>query len=222
MRLWFAIYLAWLIGLALVFQAAFTRFELGDLSAMRYWALAGMGIYMSLCNIFMPMPTTWIVMLVASEGVLPGVSAAGRILLVGSLGALSTAMANLNEYHLLGYFLRARLVRRIRRARVVEWAVRWFDISPFQTLTLISFIPIPVDVVRWLAILRQYPRLRFAGAYFAGRWLRYAGLASLSVGLTLTFWNILAVQACLVGAFLVRVGWNVARRRRMRPAPLPA
>jgi len=217
LRLWFAVYLLWigaLVGLALLM---FARYEGGDGSAAGLWLLALAAFYLSLCNTLMPLPTAWIVMLAACEQLGLFESAALRVLLIAVVGATATMMANLNEYHVLGYVFRARLGERVRQTRAYRWAVRWFDVAPFQTLALVAFVPIPIDVVRFLAILRGYPRRRFAAAYWLGRCLRYALLAGLSAGLRLGPWDIALIQVALILALAARL---VLRFRR-EPAGTP-
>jgi membrane protein YqaA with SNARE-associated domain len=215
LRLWFAAYLAWMSGLLTVALLTFGRYEAGDPTALALWLLALTGFYVSLCNSLVPLPTAWIILLAASGDVMLFESALLRIAAVAAVGASATMMSNLNEYHIFGYFLRARLGDRIRRTHVYRWAIRWFDVSPFQTLTLIAFIPIPVDFVRWLAILRRYSRPRFAAAYWLGRLLRYGLLAGVSVVLALGVREIILIQVGIVvvlGARLLRVALRGAAR----------
>lgn len=218
LRLWFGFFLAWMIGLFAIALLMFTRYEAGDSRSLALWLLALAGFYISLCNTLVPLPTTWIILLLASDSVNLFESNPLRIAVVAVLGATTTMIANLNEYHIFDYFLRARLGERIRRTRAYRWAVRGFDASPFQTLTLIAFVPVPVDPVRWLAILRRYSRARFAAAYWLGRMPRYALLAGLSVALRLGVWEIALIQAgivLIVGARIVR---TALRRRERSPA----
>lgn len=212
MRLWFGIYLTWMIGLFAVALRMFGHYEAGDASAAAVWLLALTGFYVSLCNTLLPLPTAWIILLAASDDVLLFDSALWRIAAVAVLGGTATMMANLNEYHVLGYFFRARLGDRIRHTDVYRWAVRWFDVSPFQTLALIAFIPIPVDFVRWLAILRRYPRWRFAAACGLGRLPRYALLAGLSVAAHLEAWEIALIQTGIILMLGARLIWTALQR----------
>jgi membrane protein YqaA with SNARE-associated domain len=213
LRLWFGLFLTWMVGLFAIALLAFTRYEAGDAAALALWLLALAGFYISLCNTLVPLPTAWIVLLLASEDVGLFESNLLRILLIAVLGSTATMMANLNEYHIFGYFFRARLGDRIRRTHAYRWAVRWFEISPFQTLTLIAFIPIPVDFVRWLAILRRYSRWRFAAAYWLGRLPRYALLAGLSVALRLGAWEIALIQVGIVVILGARLAWTALRHQ---------
>jgi len=219
LRLWFSTYLAWLIVLFALSQATFARYEAGDQSAMALWLLALMGFYLTLCNTLLPLPTSWIFMLLATDDVMLFDSVWLRVAAISVIGATSTMMANLNEYHVFAYFLRARLGYRIRRTNVYKWAARWFDVSPFQTLTLIAFVPIPVDFVRWLAILRRYPRRLYAAAYWIGRLPRYALLAGAAVVLKLNTLEILLLQLVLIAVLGARLAWTALRRKQSPPSP---
>ena len=208
LRAWFGVFLLWMGGLAALALLMFARYEQGEAVAIRVWLLALMCFYVSLCNAFVPLPTAWIILLAA----LPefGLFEADwlRVVTVAGLGAVATVMANLNEYHTLAFLFRYGLGRRIRRTNVYQWAIRWFNVAPFQTLALIGFVPIPIDAVRWLAVLRHYSRLRFALAYFVGRWARYLLLAWFAVLVHITGWQILAVQAAIVVVAIIgRLLW---------------
>lgn len=222
MRAWFAGFVLWMVGLTAVALLALSRFEQGQVVAGQIWLLAFLCFYISLCNVFLPLPTAWIVLYAASDE-------AGlcqwpwlRVGLVAGVATLATVVANLNEYHILAFLFERGLSGRLRRTRVYQWAVRWFDRAPFQTLTLIGFIPIPIDAIRWLAVLRQYSRLRFAAAYFIGRAGRYLLLAWLAVAASFTGGQILTIQlAIIVIAVTSRILWRTAARSTARAVPLP-
>jgi membrane protein YqaA with SNARE-associated domain len=205
-RLWFAGFVGWMVALAVVAKLGFAAFEEGSATGQAVWLLALLAFYLSLCNALLPLPTGWIVLFAATDSGLPGVPPALRLLLVTAVGGLATTLANLNEYHVLNHRAGARLRDRVRATPLYRWAVRWFDARPFPALLLVAFIPIPVDVIRWLAILRRYSRVRFAGAYFVGRGARYALFAGLSIGFRFGAWEILLVQVLiLIGAAAGRV-----------------
>lgn len=212
LRPWFAIYMGWLTVLFATALTMFARYESGQDGAKAVWLLSLLAFYVSLCNSLLPLPTTWIVLLLASPEAGLFESAGVRITTVALLSATATMMANLNEYHVFGYFFRDKLGRRLRGTRMYQWAVRWFDVAPFQTLTFVAFVPIPVDVVRWLAILRRYPRPRFAAAYWLGRLPRYALLAGISAVLRLGAWEIIFIQVGLAVLLGARVAWTALRR----------
>jgi membrane protein YqaA with SNARE-associated domain len=220
LRLWFGVYLAWMIALFTLALVTFTRYEAGDPAALAPWLLALTLFYVSLCNTLVPLPTSWVFLLLASEDVMLFESAWLRVAAVAILGSTATMMANLNEYHVFGYFLRAKLGDRIRRTHVYRWAIRWFDLSPFRTLMLIAFVPVPVDFVRWLAILRRYPRWRFAAAYWLGRLPRYAMLAGVSVALRLSTWEIIVIQVGIVAVLGARLMWTAMHRSGESTAPV--
>ncbi len=212
-RAWFIVYVLWMIGWATLARFLLDRAEQEQAFALPAWLLALMCFYLSLCNCFMPLPTAWIILLAASPEYALVQAGWLRVLVVSGLATMATVVANLNEYHLLAYLLRFGLGSRIRRTQVYGWAIRWFDRAPFQLLTLLAFIPIPVDAVRWLAILRSYPRVRFALAYLCGRGPRYLLFAWCSVLLEFRGWQILAIQAGLiVAALAARLVWRVIRR----------
>ena len=222
LRIWFVLYLAWMIGLFILATTMFTRYEAGDSAALAWWLLALTGFYVSLCNTLLPLPTSWIALLLASNEVMLCEAPLPRILIVAALCSTATMMANLNEYHIFGYFLRAKLGERIRRTHAYRWAIRWFDVSPFQTLTLVAFVPIPVDFVRWLAILRRYKRSHYAAAYWIGRFPRYALLAGISVVLKLSTLEIILIQVGITLLLGLRLAWTGLRHRREPPVESPA
>ena len=214
MRLWFAGLLLWLALLTASARLAFGWYEAGATWAGGVWILALMCFYLTLCNALLPLPTGWIVMLAATNQVADYAEPWSRVLLVAVLGGLATTMANLNEYHILSHPRGARFRDRLRRSTPYQWAIRWFRMAPFQTLLLVAFIPIPVDVVRWLAILQRYCRVRFAAAYFVGRSVRYMLFAGIAVMWRLNWWQILLVQlGVLLIALLSRLVWRPSAAR---------
>jgi membrane protein YqaA with SNARE-associated domain len=202
-RVWFVCFLGWLGALAAA--AKWGIFEIdqsGSAVAWAVWILALTAFYLSLCCTFFPPPTTWIVLLAASDMIAGQAGITGhevaRVIVVATVCALASSLANLNEYHIVAYLMRSRRLARIRQTRLYLAASGWFHKSPFWILMLFSFIPIPVDVIRWLAVLGHYDRGKFVLANFIGRWFRYALCAVVSLGLDLTPWQILVIQAVLV------------------------
>jgi len=183
--------------------------QAGSSTGWAVWIFALYAFYLSLCCTFFPFPTSGFVLLAASDLVASqtGMLEAGfaRLAIVATLGAVSTGMANLNEYHILTYLLRFRRVARLRKTRVYRTAATWFATNPFWAIVMFSFIPISVDVVRWLAITYRYSRRRFFAAYVIGRWVRYALLATSAIWLSLSGWQIIAIQAVLACVVLARI-----------------
>ena len=226
LRAWFLGFVVWLA--ALTAAACWGLAELegnGSTFGSAIWILAGYAFYLSLCCTFFPAPTTWIVMLVASDMVAASVGLEGhalwRLVAVATVGAAATGLANLNEYHLFVYLLRHRRVAKIRERRFLQAAGLWFRTNPFSILALFSFLPIPVDVIRWLAITTRYSRLRFFLANFLGRWLRYALWAVAALGLDLSTRQIILIQAGLVVLALIRIVPRLARRAWGRTSAQP-
>ena len=91
-------------------------------------------------------------------------------------------------------------------------AAAWFATNPFWAIVIFSFIPISVDVVRWLAITYRYSRGRFSAAYVIGRWVRYAILAASAMWLALSGWQIIAIQTVLACVVLARILMGFFRR----------
>ncbi len=219
LRLWFAVFVIWMVGLAAIALWALGRYEEGAAWGQRVWLLAIYVFYLSLCCTFLPLPTTWIVMLLASDFVGLAEGATTRVLIVASTGAFATCMANLSEYHVFTFVLRFGWAAKVRQTRVYRWAAGWFATSPFAVVSLFAFLPIPVDVVRWLAITYGYPRSRYFAAYYVGRWPRYALLAAATTSLGLSVWHIAVIQAALVLLALAKIAPGMLRKLRSRRAP---
>lgn len=216
LRTWFIVYLLWLGVLTLAARWGFAASQHGEPLGRYVWAICLGTFYMSLANNFVPLPTMWMVMLLASDVIgLPG-SVAMRIAYVAAITATATAMANLNEYHLLRWALGSRVAGRVRQTRLVQWAIGWFRVSPFGILTLASFVPIPIDAVRWIAIADGYNRWRFFWANVVGRWVRYAAFVAATIWLSAGVKTIMGVQ---VGLLVVAAIPMVIRGMRKGQAP---
>lgn len=219
LRAWFAGFLFWLAALTGVGVWWFARVEAGVTGDLGVWLAAVGMFYLSLCCLFFPLPTAWVVLLLASNDVGLTQSVSLRVIVVAVLCAFATGVANLNEYHILTFMLRYRAVDRFRETRLYQLAASWFSVAPFWTITAFSFIPVPVDVVRVLAIAARYSRIRFGGAYFVGRFFRYGLLALSAAGLSLTTRDIVIIQAVLLLLAGLKVMQSVFRRRRCRSLP---
>jgi membrane protein YqaA with SNARE-associated domain len=223
-RAWFVFFLLWMSACAGVALLTGDGPWQNLPVAAGLWAVGVACFYLSLCNSFTPMPTAWVILLLAaSPGYAPVETPWARVLVVTLFCTTGTVIANLTEYHLLAYLCRLGLGKRVRRTRLYGWAIRWFDHAPFQFLTLIAFVPLPVDAVRWLAVLRGYSRRRFALAYFIGRGPRYLLFSWFAVAWRPDKWTILWIQAGLLAvAIAARLGWRLFRRheRKLHP-PTP-
>ena len=192
LRRWLAGYAAWLLALSLPAAALlarlgerwtepFTRpreFFFGPAHAPL--KLLVFAFYVSVsCQTF-PLPTGWIVAALATREVALSQSLWLTTLLVATVGAAGSTMANLHDYHVYTWMLRRRSIARVRDTRLHRRAARWFGRRPFALIVLFNVLPIPVDVVRMLSATARYPRRPFAAANFLGRWIRYAAIAAVA------------------------------------------
>jgi membrane protein YqaA with SNARE-associated domain len=218
LRLWFVLFVLWLGALTLAVRLSPLAVEAGFEVGHKVWLFAVYAFYLSLCCSFFPLPTAWIVLLMASNEVAVVANPVVRVAIVAVVGAMGTVMANLNEYHLLTYLLGQGKVARVRDTRAYRLAAEWFSVTPFVVLLAVAVLPIPVDPIRWLAVAYRYPRRRYAAAYFAGRSLRYALFAALAVWLDLHRWHIIVIQAVIVALAGLKLGHGLYVRRRRRAA----
>jgi len=213
-RHWFAFYVLVLAGACVAFAFLAARepwafqnwrghFVRTFTEVGRHLKLLGLGIYTSLCSTFLPLPTGWIVAAVGTrEAALTG-ELWSTVLLVGAVGAVGSTVANLNDYHLFTWMLRSKHIAKVRDSRTYRAAARWFASSPFLILTGFNLIPIPVDVIRMLAITFRYPRVPFAIANFIGRFVRYSVIAFVTY-----YWDLgwIAPVALLIIAVVLGAG----------------
>ena len=173
--------------------------------------LSTLVVYLSVACTFLPLPVIWIVLWAARE-VGP--------LAVATAGALATCVANLHDYWIVSALWRARRVERFRATAAYGRAAAWFARAPFASLAVASFVPLPVDAVRLLAITVGYPRRLFVLATFAGRFPRYLLLAFVGHELALSNAGIAAVLGVTVIIGLAKGA--LALRERSRRGSLRA
>ncbi len=214
LRRWFLAYVVWLTLLTVAAIVGLQGYEAGGLTARSVWIVALGVFYLSLCCLFFPAPTAWIVMLLASNEISLIALPVPRVLLVALVCAVATGVANLNEYHVVTFLLRYGWIARMRDTRIYHWACRWFAASPFLVVAVFGFLPLPVDVIRWLAILYRYNRVRYFLAYVVGRFPRYLAWSLSAVWLDLNWWEILLFQAALVAAATLGIARSILRKRR--------
>jgi len=213
LRRWFVFFIVYMAALAAV--ALISLAGVGTEASQfpkHTWLLALYLFYMSLCCTFFPAPTAWLVLLMASPMIgLDYFSTANAylntiatIMVVAAVGALGTAVANLNEYYVFTFALRFGRAHKLRHTRLYKSAAHWFEVSPFVLMTAVSFLPIPVDVIRWLAITHRYRRDYFFAASFIGRFLRYALLAATAACLRISWYGIVFIQLILLTIILLR------------------
>ncbi|MDP6546254.1 MAG: hypothetical protein QGH60_19925 [Phycisphaerae bacterium] len=160
-------------------------------------------IYVSLGCTFLPLPVNWIVAAVATRTVAVGTGMWDTVLLVGTIGAAASTIANLNDYHLFTWMLRSHRIASVRHTRIYALAARWFDKSPFFLVVVFNILPIPVDVVRMLAASHRYSRAAFAAANFVGRFIRYGAIAYLVYYFELSVETAMLIMLALAAAMLI-------------------
>jgi membrane protein YqaA with SNARE-associated domain len=160
-------------------------------------------LYLSFACTFLPLPTAWILLWGARE--------AGP-LAVALAGTAGTCIANLHDYHALGALRGLGPMQRALRSGWYARAAAWFGRAPFVALAASSFVPIPVDGVRLLAISVGYPRPAFVLASFVGRLPRYLLLALLGRELALSNSAIVAVLAATIAIGATKAAIGLGRR----------
>jgi membrane protein YqaA with SNARE-associated domain len=127
----------------------------------------------------------------------------------------------MHDYYLLTYLYRFKTVQKVRKTRLYGRVAGWYNRAPFATLAAASFLPIPIDFVRLLAISEGYNRWKFALGSLVGRWPRYLAFAVLADQFKLGWQWVLGI----LGASLVLGLWRVlpplvrAAARRIRRPP---
>lgn len=127
-------------------------------------------LYLCLACQFIPLPT------------IPAIGLAAKVfhpVLIAVVGAAGTAIANLNDYAILGWLFRHKKVKKVRDINAYRKFLKFFDKKPFLTLAVGSFLPIPIDVIRLIAISRAYAFWKYMMAAFVGRVPRYLIIAYL-------------------------------------------
>lgn len=163
--------------------------------------------YMSLACQFFPLPT------------LPPIAFTAKAfspLLVSFVGAIGTCIANLNDYAILGWLFRHQRVKKVRDISTYRRLLYWFDRYAFLTLTAGAFLPIPIDVIRLLAISRAYSTWKYIVATFTGRFPRYLLIAYLGKELPVRY--ILIIFLVSVLPAMVKLISDIIRKKRTTAA----
>ena len=217
MRAWFAAFCMYLAALAVVSLGAFDRYsDTGSDWGRAVWLFGLYLFYFSLACTFVPIPTSWFILFLASPvGGLP-LGALWRVMVVAALGALATGVSHVNEYHVISYLLRLGRIHRVKETRIYQWSERQFVISPFLLQVAFNVIPAPADPVRWLAAIYGYPLGRFFLAHSLGRFIRYSLMALAAEVLELTLWQIAAIQCAIVAIAFSRMAVKWTFRAAVR------
>lgn len=142
------------------------------------------------------------------------------VLLVSVVALVMYLYSEIINWHVYSWVLNWERLSGVRGSRGVRWGVEHFAKSPFATIVVFAFTPLPFWAARSLAILHGYSIRRFLAATAVGRFPRFALYAWL--GFVLRVPTVLLV-ALIVGSTLFVVGRHlIRRRRRLAQAPLPA
>lgn len=168
--------------------------------------LFGYFLYMCVACQFIPLPT------------LPPIAFAAKLyhpVLIAAVGALGTCIANLNDYAILGWMFRHHRVRKIRDVNTYRKLLDFFDRYAFLTLAAAAFLPIPIDVIRLLAISRAYSYPKYILAAFVGRFPRYLIIAYVGKELPAKYILILFIISTIpaIGKFTSDI---IKKRKRQR------
>lgn len=212
MRVWFAGFCVYLGTAALMSAWGFEAYtRTGSPAGRALWMMGLYVFYLSLACTFVPLPTSWFVLLLASPAGGLGIPVVGRIVVLAVVGAFATSVSHVNEYHVISWLLRLGKIRRLQETRAYQWAERVFTVSPFLLQVMFNVAPVPADPVRWMATIYGYPLGKFFLAHWLGRVIRYSVLAVLAVIFRLTVRQIMVIQAGLVILALSNVVWHRVR-----------
>jgi membrane protein YqaA with SNARE-associated domain len=160
---------------------------------------------MSLANHYLPLPITAMVYYMGQSR--------DSILLLALIGGLGTAAANCMEYYLLSHFQDTHLVQKLKKQKFFLFIERFFYNSPFFLLISVNILPIPIDPVRWLAVISQYDFGKFFMANFLGRTLRYALILALARSFPIPKEIIIYVGLALLSISIIKFTWGLLFQR---------
>jgi membrane protein YqaA with SNARE-associated domain len=222
MRAWFVFYLAYMIAVCFISNWGFLNSANLDRPwAKSVWFLGLFVFYFSLACSYIPLPTAWLVLLLASpSGGLTFLPPFWRVLAVAGLGALATGVSHTNEYHVLVYLLRLGKIHLIKETRIYRWAEKQFKTWPFGLQFLFNVLPVPADPSRWLAALSGYPLPKFFCAQALGRFVRYGALAFVAESLKLTLVQVIIISAALVVLSFAAVTIQKLRQKKEAEPPI--
>lgn len=131
-----------------------------QLIPLKYHELMGYFLVMSIsCNL-VPLPTYVLVIYVSHDYPL------WLIVATGAVGATISAMI---EYLIIDFLMDFDRFARLKQNGKYKKYARYFDRFSFGSIFLTSVIPLPVDVIRLMAITRRYVKWKYLLATFVGR-----------------------------------------------------
>jgi len=144
------------LGIILI---GFLVYYLGLLPS-KYHELMSYFLIMSVSCNFVPIPTFPFVIYVANDY---------SFWLVVLSGAIGATIASLIEYYVIDLLMRFDKLAKLKHNGKYKKYAKYFDRFSFRSIMLASFVPLPVDVIRLLAITRRYSKVRYLIATFLGR-----------------------------------------------------
>lgn len=138
--------------------------------------------------------------------------------LVAFLGILGTLYIEGINYFLYRKVLETRALAAARDSHLVRSTERLFRASPFWTVWLCSWSPLPYWVVRIVAPLARYPVHKYLIATFLGRFPRLWFFAALGLHLRISAGTLVLVTVAAIAAFGVIAA--VRLRRGLPPRAL--
>jgi membrane protein YqaA with SNARE-associated domain len=146
---------------------------------------------------FFPLPTPQIVMDYAQRY---------DPICIAVVGGIAFCISALIDYSMVTLAFRYEKISRIKSTRTYGYMERLFKKSPFFSLMIAAFIPIPLEPVKLTACADRYNRAKFLLACSIGRTPRYYLLAILQR-------DLLSIpSAYLYGSIIVLVAIEVVRR----------
>lgn len=132
---------------------------------------------------------------------------------IAALGMAGTLYVEYLNYHLYRRLLHSNLLAAFRQSRVINWFTRIFQRSPFFTIWLCSWSPLPYWSVRFLSPMAGYPVSRHLFATLLGRFPRLWFFAALGA-----WWHPhpALLGGIAVGSVLLAVVVWVAKGRKGR------
>jgi len=164
-----------------------------QLLPVRYQELMSYFLVMSVsCNL-VPIPTYPFILYVSHD------YAVWLIVLVGTIGSTISAII---EYYFIDFLMRFDRFARLKETEGYHKYIKYFDRFSFRSIMLASVLPLPLDVIRIMAIMRRYAKWKYLTATFIGRIPRIFIFALL--GSQLAYTKTIAI-ALLVITLLIEV-----------------
>ncbi len=146
----------------------------------------------------------------------PVLMAAGRVyppLLVALIGIAGILYVEFLNYHLYRSAVEHPRFEKARQSRLVRATVALFERSPFFSVWLCAWSPLPYWAVRFLAPLTGYPVSRYLWATFLGRMPRLYFFAAIGMVVPLSTQMLGMITVTMVGAAITVVAHRRVRRR---------